>query len=158
MIAHTQEELLNLLAYDRKTGILVWRTSAARRVKTGAVAGSLHPQGYVMVQVQKKIYAAHRLIWKMFYGDEPDVVDHINGNRADNRLANLRNVTRSENLQLYRKTRNDSTTGLLGVTYRADCNKYQAKLRRNGKTQHLGTFTTPEEAHRAYCVAKGLNK
>lgn len=110
-----------------------------------------------MVQVQKKIYAAHRLIWKMTHGYEPTVIDHINGNKADNRLSNLRNVTHGLNLQMHRKTRSDSTTGFLGVTYRADCNKYQAKLRRNGVTQHLGTFTTPEAAHAAYCAAKEIN-
>lgn len=146
-----------MLAYNAETGILVWRVDVAQRVKAGMAAGSVHPQGYAMVQVQKKIYAAHRLIWKMIYGYEPTVVDHINGDKADNRLSNLRNVTHGLNLQMHRKTRSDSTTGFLGVTYRADCNKYQAKLRRNGITQHLGTFTTPEAAHAAYCAAKEIN-
>jgi len=157
MIALTQAELKAVFTYNKRTGVLRWRIQPAQGVPRGSVAGSLHPQGYVMVQVNGKIYAAHRLIWVLLHGVEPDVINHVNGTRWDNRASNLENVTRTENLQLHRKARSDSTTGLLGVTYRADCNKYQSKIRRNGVTVHLGTFNSPEEAHAKYCAAKEIN-
>lgn len=154
MIPFTSAELAAMFYYNKRTGLLRWRTRPSQAVVAGDVAGSLHPQGYVMVQVRGKIYAAHRLVWKLVHGVEPDTVDHVNGSKADNRITNLRSVSHAENLQRKRKTRSDSTTGLLGVSYRADCNKYQAKLRRNGITEHLGTFATPEAAHAAYVLAK----
>lgn len=158
MIPFSQKELNRLLIYNRHSGKLYWGIRPSRAIRVGYDAGSLHPQGYVMVQLRKKIYAAHRLIWKMVYGKEPDTIDHINGDKADNRISNLRNVSHTENLQRKRKARSDSTTGLLGVSFRRDCNKYQAKICRNGVTLHLGTFTTPEAAHAAYVAAKEINR
>lgn len=154
MIPFSRKELNARFIYNARSGKLYWGVRPSKAVHVGREAGSLHPQGYVMVQWRGKIYAAHRLIWKMVHGKEPDTVDHINGDKADNRMCNLRSVSRTENLQHKRKVRSDSTTGLLGVSYRKDCNKYQAKLRRDGVTQHLGTFATPEEAHAAYVQAK----
>ena len=85
MIPFTRKELNRMLVYERDSGKLYWGIQPAQAVRVGADAGSLHPQGYIMVQVQRKIYAAHRLIWKMVYGVEPDTVDHINGDKSDNR-------------------------------------------------------------------------
>lgn len=158
MTAVTQTLLHTLLRYNKKTGVLTWRTSPARCVPAGKEAGTIHPQGYRMLFIKGRGYGAHRLIWLLVHGALPQVVDHKNGKRDDNRLCNLRSVTGPENLQAFRKTRKDSTTGYLGVTYRKDCNKYQAKLQRNGVTQHLGTFNTPEKAHAAYKSAKNKMK
>lgn len=107
-----------------------------------------------MVHIQGRSYAAHRLIWKLVYDVEPDVVDHKNGVRHDNRLRNLRSVTRTKNLQLHRKTRTDSQTGVLGVTFRKDCGKYQARIQRNGRMRSLGVFPDVAAAEAAYVFAK----
>lgn len=93
---------------------------------------------------------AHRVIWKMVYGHDPDDIDHINGIRSDNRLMNLRNVTRAENLKnLSVSTRNKS--GIIGVCQARG--KWVAQIKINGKTTHVGTFATKTEAARARLIA-----
>jgi hypothetical protein len=154
VIPFSAQELHAFLRYDRKTGALYWRVQPARCVAKGSPAGHLHPSGYVMVQIQGKIHGAHRLVWKMHYGEDPDTIDHKDGVRHNNKIANLRSVTRTKNLQLHRKTRRDSSTGLLGVSYRRDCGKYQARLQVDGVSRSLGTYATPEAAHAAYVAAK----
>ena len=154
MLPYTQAELKEVFRYAPTTGRLRWRVSPAQGVAAGSTAGSLHPQGYIMVQFRGRIYAAHRVIWKLIYGTDPNTVDHKNGVRHDNRLRNLRNVTRTKNLQLRRKTRTDSQTGVLGVTYRKDCRKYQARIQRNGRMRSLGLFPDIAAAEAAYVFAK----
>lgn len=150
MIPFTAAELHSIFAYDASTGVLRWRIKPSQAVAVGAVAGSEHPQGYVMVQLRKRIYAAHRIAWKMLYGVEPvGVIDHINGNGKDNTPGNLRCLTHTENLQAYRRPRSDSRIGVLGVCMRAP-GKYQARIQRNGVKTALGQFSTAEEAHARY--------
>lgn len=151
---HTREFLLALLAYDPHTGLLVWRIKPSAATKAGSVAGTLHPQGYIMVHVKHTNYAAHRLAWLFTYGEWPDYTDHINGVRSDNRITNLRSVTNTENLQAHRKARTDSVAKLLGVCYRKDTGKWQARIQRNGKQKSLGLFASPEAAHAAYAAEK----
>ena len=145
---------LELLNYDPLTGILTWRNSRGH-LKAGSVAGAKQSNGYIRIQVDRDFHAAHRLIWLMIHGDWPsDDLDHINGQRADNRIANLRMATRSENLA-NTKVRSDSETGVKGV--RIKRGKFAARIRIDGKETFLGTFETIEAASAAYAVAAHEN-
>jgi hypothetical protein len=95
----TVEVLNEWLAYNPETGVLTWKKSSAKRIKIGQTAGSVD-DGYLRVKIEKSRYRAHRVIWKMFYGEdipEDKVIDHVNRVRDDNRICNLRLVTISEN-------------------------------------------------------------
>jgi hypothetical protein len=144
----TQEYLKNHLDYDTKTGIFTWTCS--QRLK-GKVAGTLHHLGYIHIIINSKIYMAHRLAWFYVYGDWPKYeIDHINGIKTDNKIENLRDVTKREN-QLNRKCHRN------GVLQGASCDKrtkrWQAKIRIDGKKTHIGMFDTQQEAHLAFMKA-----
>ena len=151
----TQQELKQLLVYNEFSGQFTWRIAPSKRVAAGAVAGSLHPSGHVYISVRRRLYAAHRLAWLYVFGQWPrKFVDHINGDAADNRLANLRLLTRTENLQAARKARADSRSGLLGACYRKDVKKWQARIQRDKRSVSLGLFSSAEEAHIVYLMYK----
>lgn len=98
-----------------------------------------------------QIYSAHRLAWLAHYGSEPPAqIDHINGDRADNRIANLRSATNQENSQ--NRAARKNACGYTGVS--KHFRKYIAHIRDGDSIRHLGLFGTPEEAHAAYCEAK----
>ena len=106
-----------------------------------------------MISIDGRKHLAHRLAWLYVNGYcPPGDIDHINGDRAANRISNLRLATRSENLQNQSKAQKHNKTGLLGVSHRRG--KFRAQIRVDGKKMHIGTFPTPEEAHTAYLEAK----
>lgn len=97
---------------------------------------------------------AHRLAWKMFYGAEPfGQVDHIDGNRDNNKIINLRLANQSENSQNQKKARADNKSGFLGVSTRSN-GRFSATIGIGRKRIHLGTYSSPEDAHKAYLQAK----
>lgn len=151
----TQAELKAVLRYDPDTGIFTW--IGRPRVMAGKVAGNVSVQtGYLRIGLggrPNKIYQAHRLAWLYMTGAWPiDDIDHKNGKRADNRFCNLREVTRSTNLENLRFAKCTSTTGLLGVSTCRD--KFQARIKVKGEVHYLGSFSTPQEAHEVYVEAK----
>jgi hypothetical protein len=143
------------ITYDPSTGHFRWAV-AGRGIKKGALAGSNAPEGYRQVRVGFKTYRAHRLAWFMTHGEWPDgEIDHINGVRSDNRLANLRVVDRSQNMQNQRASHRDNLScGLLGVTWNKQHRRWQSKLQVNKVMHHVGYFSTPEQAHAAYVALK----
>jgi len=152
----TQERLKELLNYDPETGVFVWVTRPSNQINIGDRVGYLHPNGYRYIGIDGKLYFAHRLAWLYMTGAfPPDQIDHINRARANNRFANLRAVTGSEN-QHNAKTRKDNKSGFKGVSYHAASQKWRAKIRLNNICQQLGSFFTPEEASAAYLAAQRI--
>lgn len=146
----SQERLLELLSFDEITGLFVRNVTRGGQ-KKGVVAGSFDKVGYWLVRVDGYLYFGHHLAWLAFYGVMPNEIDHINGNKSDNRISNLREVSRSINMgNVVRKGR-----GIMqGVRYDKRYSKYQARLMTKGKSLHLGMFDTAEDAHFAYREAK----
>lgn len=145
------EELRQLLIYSPETGKLTWRERGdppwdARYAGKAALTG-LNRDGYPSGKIHGRTMAAHRVIWALCSGEWPsNQIDHINGDRSDNRISNLRHVTHAEN-GMNQKRRVTNTTGYTGVTWRKDCSRWQATIRHNGRAKHLGYFDTAEDAH-----------
>ena len=152
----TAERLRELLSYDADTGIFRRKTSRGGQKAGTGVSYLNKVNGYVYAGLDGKRRLAHRLAWLYVYGEWPlHDIDHVNGLRSDNRLCNLREATRSENLQNIRLTsRKNSSCGLLGATWDKNKGKWTAQISNQGKRKFLGRFETPEDAHRAYLKAK----
>ena len=141
-------EALKLFRYDYETGVLYWRWRVSNRIPKTLEAGvQRKSSGYLYVQVRGRLYPVHRVVMLMCYGfyGEGLEVDHINHVRNDNRLVNLRFVTRSENMR-NRSVSSNSTTGVTGVSFWKARKKYIAQIGVNRKLIYLGMFETLEEA------------
>lgn len=153
-----QEQLKSVLHYDAPTGVFRWRhggKSHAGKRLPWAVAGTPHNFGYIVIGINRKRYLAHRLAWLYVYGEMPSkVIDHKNGNRDDNRIENLRDVSHQINCQNQRGVGSRNTSGYLGVSWRKDKNVWRASINVNGRMKSLGVYKTPEEAHKAFLAAK----
>lgn len=144
-----QERLKEMLEYSPETGVFTWKKSSGR-VKAGAKAGWTTHNGYLKIAIDKVEYTAHRLAWFYTYNKWPtEDLDHINGERQNNKLSNLREATRSQNLQNKGKQCNN-TSGFIGVSYNKSRGKWDARLKVCGKQICLGLFETAEEASKAY--------
>lgn len=139
----TQDRLKQLLDYDADTGVFAWKITKGR-ARAGAVAGATDAYGYRVIRVDGVLYKAHRLAWLHVYGRWPDgLLDHINRAPSDNRLHNLREATQSENM--HNATRK-SKSGMPGVLWRSERNRWVAQIRVGYKTHVLGSFRSKEEA------------
>lgn len=148
----TVARLQTLLKYDADTGAFTWRMTR-RNCKQNAIAGTLDAKGYRRISVDSKVYLAHRLAWFYVNGEwPPSELDHINRQRDDNRIANLRKANRTINTQ-NTNLRKDSQTGYRGVGWHKASNKWRARIQVNGKMLELGYFDNVEAAARAYAVA-----
>ena len=151
----TAERLREVLDYDPEIGVFTWRIQPRARTKVGDEAGYLTPSGYLQIKIDQRKHFAHRLVFLYVYGRFPkEDTDHINGRRDDNRRCNLREATRSENMQNVRRARSHNKAGFLGVLWNSQRNKWMAEINVFGKKIYLGLFATPELAHEAYLVAK----
>ena len=150
----TQERLRELFDYDQKQGYLIRKARTSPNTRIGEVAGRINNKGYRQTMVDNHRYMEHRLVWLYVYGAWPLVdVDHINGNRSDNRIENLRLATRAENQQNV-GMRSHNTSGYIGVTWYKKLNKWRAQIKAHGKKLHIGLFDCPAEAHKAYLAKK----
>jgi hypothetical protein len=144
----TQDEVRRLFDYDAETGDLTWRVSPSNSVRIGNKAGSDNGRGYLQVMVDRKLYLVHRVIWLLVHGYFPEhEIDHVNRNRADNRLENLREVTKSCNVRNSRQ-RTDNISGVTGVCWDKISGKWKATIG-NNKQYHIGYFTDFTEAVKA---------
>lgn len=149
----TIERLREVFAYDPDTGILSWKIKPSRRIVLGQpVGGKIRSDGYLHARIDKHVSLSHRIIWAHYYGEWITEIDHINGNRADNRVVNLRACTRSSNLaNMFISSRN--TSGIKGVGWDKARAKWFAKIACNGRHYNLGRFEAKEEAAAAYAKA-----
>ena len=151
----TAELVRELLHYDPDTGRFAWRLGRFGTRGAGGRAGYADPRGYRKICVEGRQYWEHRLVWLYVNGMWPsDQIDHVNGIKGDNRIANLREATVSENGSNQRQARSDNKTGLLGVSWNKQHKKFVAKIDLAGKRSNLGYFPTAEEGHAAYLKAK----
>lgn len=164
----TPELCRQLLRYEPETGRLYWLPRPASMFRdspcnggirtaqwaadcwnaknAGKLADSTNRHGYRTTCLFKRQYPSHRLVIAMETGEmPPDEVDHINGDRADNRLANLRVVDKSENMR-NQKLREDNSSGVCGVYWNKAANKWQAYIKIDGKVRYLGVFANIKDA------------
>jgi len=146
-----------VISFDVATGIFRWIKPNSQRTPVGSVAGGKRVTGYIAISIDGHRYQAHRLAWLYVNGKWPSLeIDHINGLRSDNRIANLREASRSENQQ-NRKTpssRKLRHSAFMGVSMDKRDGIYFAQIKTNGKTKNLGRFIAQEDAHVAYLKAK----
>lgn len=135
--------------YDNNTGHIHWKDGAVNTKKEGAIAGSLKPDGYVYVGIRNKVYSVHRAIYYMFTGDQPEEIDHIDGNKSNNKIENLRPANRFKN-NMNKSIFKNNKTGIKGVSIHK--NKYRAQCYKNGVNVYLGLYETLEEARRALVI------
>lgn len=148
--------LRSVLDYDPETGIFIWKISPHHTVEVGSVAGGTNQRGYRRHKIKNKHFIAHRLAWFYVYGVWPkNELDHINGNKEDNRIANLREATRSQNQNNMPKKRNN-TSGYKGVSWHKVNKKWIAQTEVKGRAHFFGYYSTPEDAHVAY--VNGIKK
>lgn len=139
----------SVFEYDPATGVVTWkyREDMPRQWNVryaGKTAGTKRPGTYVRVRLNGKIVYAHRIAWAFIGEGNPRDIDHINGDRSDNRAINLRAATRSQNLA------NTKNRPYRGVSYATKRKKYVAQIVCQGKHYWLGEHDTPEAAARAY--------
>lgn len=153
----THKYLKEVLGYNEITGVFTWlvnRNSYRGKVKVGAVANNVSAHGYIRIGIDGTRYQAHRLAWFYVYGKWPrSQIDHINRDRLDNRISNLREASDAQNKQnLGLNSRN--TSGVTGVTWDKQRQKWFAKINHNYKQIPLGRFDNIQDATNAYAEAK----
>lgn len=150
----TREELMESLSYDPNTGVFRWKNTTCKKLKPGDVAGAIdRTKGYRRIGIRGEKHGAHRLAWLYVHGHWPsEHIDHIDGNRDNNAIANLREATNGENLR-NRGPQRDNTSGFKGVTWDRERGKWTAQINLRGKHHHLGRFDNKKDAARAYDLA-----
>ena len=142
----TQKRLHELFEY-REDGNLIWKKSK-RGIRKDMVAGTLNlTTNHHQVNIDGKIYNLHRMIFMYHYGylTHGLQIDHIDTNKSNNRIENLREVTSSQN-HMNTKLRVDNTSGIKGVYWNKPRRKWYSRIRVNGKNTYLGSYSTLEEA------------
>ena len=141
------DEAQELLSYDPKTGNLIWKVDRGGTAKTGMVAGHRDTShGYRIIRVNGIRYRAHRIAWLLFYREFPTShIDHINRNRDDNRITNLRCVTHTENMR-NRKKMKSNKSGVTGVSWNSKDKNWKAQITSNGKRIILGCRANIDDA------------
>lgn len=140
-------ELVNkVLKYDVSNGFLIWISNLhSKRVVPKSRAGSLNKKGYRDITLYSTSYKEHHLVWFIHHGYWAKELDHINQIRDDNRIENLREVTKAENAR-NRKRRKETITGENGIWYNRKTKKYVAEITFNGKKVYQKSFDDPDEA------------
>lgn len=143
----TQSMVKRLFEY--RDGDLYWKITPSNKIKKGNKAGSMNSTGYRQVGIGKNVYRYGRIIYLMFHGYLPECVYYIDANPLNTRIENLRVASRSQ-IRTSAKTSKKPFSGYKGVDTCKTTGKYIARINKLGKYYHLGTFNTPQEAHKAY--------
>tara|TARA_R110000824_G_scaffold122685_2_gene280020 strand:+ start:3268 stop:3747 length:480 start_codon:yes stop_codon:yes gene_type:complete len=141
----SKEDILSVVAYNPETGLF---TANKNNITS---KGSKASKGYYYIKVNGVKYYAHRIAFKLVYGHEPFLIDHINRDKSDNRICNLRSVSRSDNG--HNRNNNKNRDLPKGVRLR-NTNKYEARITINNKTIQIGCFNSSEEAAKNYQLYK----
>ena len=146
------ERLRQVLRYDPETGNFYWTHRDTIKKKLGTNASIVRSHGYLNICIDSTYYYTHRLAWFYVHGEWPKVIDHIDGDKTNNRIENLRSVSQKCNVENVLKTRKHNKSGILGAVK----SKYgfYARLTSQGKQIYLGHYKTAEEAHNVYLKAK----
>lgn len=145
-----RKEAMSLLSYEPETGLFRWmvvRQTTGRKIQPGEIAGTPN-YGYVAIKALGRLWRAHRLAWLFMTGELPpkgQEIDHINGNRADNRWANLRCVAKAQNMWNAKRPVTN-VSGVKGVSWVAERGQWLARITVNGRKIHLGQFDDKERA------------
>ena len=146
------ETLKEYLSYNPHTGVIKWKKRPSNRVQINSKAGYV-ADGYVVLRLKGRMLKAHRVAWALHYGEYPkNHIDHIDGDRKNNKIVNLRDVTQQINNHNLTKPQTNNKTKVLGVLKIGS--RFAAQICVNGHRKHLGMFDTAEEASEAYKVAK----
>ena len=147
-------ELVNkLFSYDDKTGDLIRKVTVGPRGKAGKVAGGLNSKGYVYVEIKGVSYLAHRIVFLMHHGYLPKCLDHVDNNRSNNHIENLRPATVSQNNH-NADQRSNNTSGVKGVSQYGRNGKWRAVIMVDGKSHYIGGFTDKAVAETAVRKAR----
>lgn len=154
----TQAYLRQILQYDEETGVFTWRVRLPQsqirnlwnRRYAGKEAGHIMPSGYSTIRLKPRHFYAHQLAWFYVYGEWPTCdIDHINMERSDNRISNLRKATRSQNKGNV-KAHPRNTSGTRGVVWDKHRQKWRAQIMINGRQTNLGRYDTFADAKKAF--------
>lgn len=155
---HSVAYVRDRLSYDPETGVFMFRfnpdmPNCYNNRFAGKEAGCFR-RGYRVIRLGYKLYPAHRLAWAIYYGEWPThTIDHINGIRSDNRIANLRDVPHKTNMRNMRM-KSCNTSGVTGVTWKTHDSKWVAQIKVDGRNIYLGRYTDFDEAVRARSLAE----
>lgn len=144
----TRKRLRELLEYDAKEGVLRWRVKQRNGSEAGSIAGCVDAAngGYRKIRIGQRLYLSHRLIWFMEKGRWPkEEIDHINGDRSDSRLENLRLATRGQN-RCNAKLPSTNTSGAKGIYWDKQLRKWRARVKYEGRKYYFGSFASIDEA------------
>nr|DAF31792.1 MAG TPA: endonuclease [Caudoviricetes sp.] len=146
----TQKEIMEYLEYDPETGLFTAIKSHGTLWRSGKLVGHKNQEGYITITLLGKIRKAHRLAWIYVYGEDIDgyEIDHVNGDKSDNRICNLRISSHQQNM-FNMKKKSTNKSGVKGVHFDKRCNKWRAQTSINRKRVHIGLFNTIEAAEKA---------
>jgi len=131
--------------FDYKDGKLFWKVRTTNRVTVGSEVGSLQTGGYLAAKLHGKRYPIHKIVYALHYGHVPDFVDHIDGNRQNNKIENLRECTKSQN-NTNTSIRSHNTSGYKNVSWHKQTQKWRVIVRANGKPHSFGLYDDIELA------------
>lgn len=143
----TVERLKEVLRYEPETGLFWWKVKTSKRTNLTKPAGSNHNAGYYKIGIDGNVYLSHRLAWLYMTGKWPEYdIDHINGNKKDNRIENLRDIPHQMNGGNRRILNKNNTTGSQNIYFDKYRCKYVVEMYVAGKKKHFGRFDSLEEA------------
>lgn len=153
----TRDELKQLVNYNPETGKFTRRfirPAPVSRISIGDEIGHKTGKGYLVASLDRKKYFLHRMAWLYVYGRHPEgEIDHINRNKSDNRISNLRECTRGQNLA-NQSIRTDNTSGTIGVYWSKQAKKWQAYINFGNSRIHLGLHDKIDDAVQARLAAE----
>ena len=144
----TQERLKELVDYNPETGVFTSKVKRGNSIWPGKVLGSKDSYGYIQFMLEGRMYRAHRLAWLFMYNEEPEIIDHIDRNKSNNKISNLRPATKEENAQNVELIKTNKS-GVRGVSWSSARECWTASIYVNGASEFLGEFDTLEEAAEA---------